>query len=417
MNTLSTAWSLPPPVATRRDGLPLDCALDVPWLIRATLLAFIFLIPLETLGHESETSSFTISRLAGMVLLASCLIRPRLLVHRPHPVTVWGFVLMSFALIQTVFVDPDLLGYAVGRYVTWLQMLVFFHLAQPLLAAPALRRQAIYAYIAGAALTSALLLSGSGLNAAMMEKGRTALGNLDPNVQAAIVGLAGVWLLALLLQPSLSFARPLTWLAWAILALLISASLLTGSRGGLIALCLGLVATTLLAGGLRHPVLALLFVLVGLAGLGLVVTQNELMMDRIRQSVEAGDTAGRDYIFASSLDLWWHRPVAGWGLGANEGALGGYTNTTLRDMHSIYLYALTAGGAVGAVLLGGLLWTSVRSAIRLPSGLYRQIALGGLIFVLTFGGTVTILFFKFFWVALILASSLSDARLPRMKLA
>ena len=373
-------------------------------MIQAALLAFVFLIPLETLGHESETSSLTVSRLVGMALAGSCLFRPRLLLRWPDRLTIWGFALMTVALGQTSFVDADQFGYAFGRYTTWLQMLVFYHVARPLMAHPGLRQWSLYAYVAGAAVTAVFLLRGSGLNVAMLEKGRTALGNLDPNVQAAVLGLAALWLLAMLLHQPLSIRRPLAWLGWPTVALLVSASLLTGSRGGLLALCVGLVSLPVVGGGLGRPLRALALVFLGLGLMALVVAQNELLMNRILHSVEDGDTAGRDYLFASSLDLIKHRPLLGWGLGSNEAALGGYTNTVLRDMHSIYLYALTAGGAVGGFLLGGLLWAAVHAARQLPAGHHRQVALVGLVFVLTFGGTVTILFFKFFWVALVMAT-------------
>lgn len=406
MPTSPTAWSLPSARPARPSDLSHPAVIKLPWIIRAALFLFIFLIPLETLGHDAETTSLTISRLAGVFLVAACLLRPRLLLRPPDRLTLFGFGLMTFALIRTAFLAPDQVAMAGGRYLTWLQMLLFYHLARPLLAAPALRMGTLYAYIAGAAVTALLLLLGAGLNESMVDKGRASLGNLDPNIQSAVLGLAAVWLISLLLHQPFSPKRLWPLLGWPAFLLLVSASLLTGSRGGLIALLAALVAVMFTAGGQRHPMRAAGLVALGAALIVLVAAQDERLVERLQNSVELGDTAGRDYIFTSSLDLWMRRPVLGWGLGANEVELGAYTNTMLRDMHSIYLYALTAGGIAGGVLLGGLLGVSVSSARRLPPGLFRQVSVAGLVFVLIFGGTVTILFLKLFWVTLALSAPL-----------
>ena len=380
-------------------------ALPLPWPLRAALVLFFFVVPLETIGHEAETSSFTIARLAGLLLVGACLLRPRLFLRAPDTLTRWAFALMTAALLVTAARGPEHVGYAIGRYATWLQMLVFYHLARPLLAVPALRRRALQAYVAGAAVTAVLLLRGAGLNTAMADKGRAALGNQDPNVQAAVLGLAALWLLVHLLHQPLSVRRPGWLVGWPVFLLLVSASLLTGSRGGLLALLAGLVAVPFTGGRRGQAMRMVLPALLGLVALVAVAAQNEALVQRLEQSVEQGDTAGRGYLYASSLDLWRHRPLLGWGLGANEAELGGYTNTPLRDMHSIYLYALTAGGLLGGGLLVALLAHSVRSARRMADDPHRQAALVSLVFVLTFGATVTIFFFKFFWVALLLATA------------
>ena len=78
MMASAPGWTFPQVVLARGSR-----ALEVPWMIQAALLAFVFLIPLETLGHESETSSLTVSRLVGMALAGSCLFRPRLLLRWP----------------------------------------------------------------------------------------------------------------------------------------------------------------------------------------------------------------------------------------------------------------------------------------------------------------------------------------------
>jgi O-antigen ligase len=238
------------------------------------------------------------------------------------------------------------------------------------------------------------------------------VGNLDPNVQAAVLGLASVWLLAALLHERFSLRNPRLLLGAPAFLLLVSAGLLTGSRGGALSLLAALLAVLCSAGGGRHALRTFLVVIAGLALLVFMAMQNEDLINRFQQSVEQGDTAGRGYIYASSWDMWMRRPFLGWGLGANEVELGGYTDTVVRDTHSIYLYALTAAGAAGGFLLGGLLMNSVRAVRRLAPGLFRQVAMAGLVFVLIFGGTVTILFFKFFWVALVVATPLPVPNSP-----
>lgn len=384
----------PSPVAARQ----------IPWVIRGALLVFVCMIPLESLGRDDATSSFTITRLAGVFLLASCIYRPRLVMRRPELITELGFLFMTIALIRTFFIEPDQSAYAFGRYSTWIQMLVFFHISAPILAEATNRVLAIYAYIAGACLTAVLLHMELGLNLGMLEKDRASLGNLDPNVQASVLGLAAIWLISLLLNTRLSIRKPWFLLLLPLFTLLVSAILKTGSRGGLIALMAAFAPLLLTRSASLKATTKFAVLVVGLIVIYIFLLNNEGMMSRLQQSIYEGDSAGRDYLFTSSLDLWMKRPWLGWGLGANEVALGGYTNTFLRDMHNIYLYALTAAGVVGGSLMAGMMVFSFKFVTRLPDLMLRQVALSGLVLVFVSGSTITILFLKFFWLALACAA-------------
>jgi O-antigen ligase len=391
-------------VFIKRRGSSPVAGLSIPWVIKGALLVFVCLIPLESLGHDETTSSFTITRMAGVLLVASCIYRPRLILRRPELITGLGFLLMTIALIRTFFIEPDQLAYAFGRYVTWLQMLVFFHIATPILAEAPNRILAVYAYIAGACLTAVLLLMGFGLNVVMQEKDRTSLGNLDPNIQASVLGLAAIWLIPLLLNNRQPIKKPWFLLLLPLFTLLVSAVLLTGSRGGLIALMTAFIPVLFTRSASPNSMAKIAILVVGLFVVTMIVFHNEGMMSRLQHFIYEGDTAGRDYLFSSSLDLWLKRPWLGWGLGANEEALGGYTNTFLRDMHNIYLYILTAAGVVGGGLLAGMIFRSFKSVSRMPDLMLRQVALSGLVLVFVSGSTITILFLKFFWLALACAT-------------
>jgi len=397
-----TAWL--EDVFIKRHGPSPVAALPIPWVIKGALLVFVCLIPLESLGHDETTSSFTITRMAGVLLLASCIYRPRLILRRPELITGLGFLLMTLALIRTLFTEPDQLAYAFGRYVTWFQMLVFFHIATPILAQATNRILAIYAYIAGACLTAVLLLLGLGLNVVMQEKGRTSLGNLDPNIQASVLGLAAIWLIPFLLNNRQPIRKPWFLLLLPLFTLLVSAVLLTGSRGGLIALMAAFIPVLFTRSALPNPTAKIAILAVGLFVITMIAFHDEGMMSRFQHSIYEGDTAGRDYLFSSSLDLWLKRPWLGWGLGANEVALGGYTNTFYRDMHNIYLYVLTAAGVVGGGFLAGMIFRSFKTVSQTPDLMLRQVALSGLVLVLVSGSTITILFLKFFWFALACAT-------------
>ncbi len=374
---------------------------QVPWIIRASLLLFVCLIPLESLGRSAASSSSTITRLAGLLLLASCVCRPEVILRRPQRLTVLAFLLMTTALIRTAFIDPQVLTHAFGRYLTWIQMLVFFHIATPILAVAANRARVVYAYVAGACLTALLLIRGSGLNVAMLEKDRVSLGNLDPNIQSAVLGLAAVWVFVVLLNKRMTIRAPWALMGLPVFVLLVSANLLTGSRGGLLALFAAFVPFVFTRSARSNPLLKIALLVGGVVVMVAIALRSEDMIVRLERSLFERDTAGRDYIYASSLDLLVQRPWLGWGLAANESELGVYTNTYFRDMHNIYLYVLTAAGVVGGALFSGMLFISATAAARLREPLFRQVALAGLMFALVSGFTITILFHKFFWLILI----------------
>ena len=390
--------------AVKSRSLPPVGVSKIPWVIRGTLLVFIGLIPLESLGRDDTTSSFTITRIAGIFLLASCALRPKLVLRRPELVTILSFSLMTIALLRTLFIESGVFEYALARYVTWVQMLVFYHIATPVLAETANRILAIYAYIMGACVTSIFLLVGVGLSEVMLEKDRASLGNMDPNFQSAVLGLAAVWLIVALVNNRNPIRKPWFLLGLPLFAIFVAAILLTGSRGGLIALMAALILVLVTRSALSNPASKVLLLGIVALVVGVIAFHDEGIVSRVQNTIFEGDTAGRDYIFSSSFDLWMRSPWLGWGLGSIESALGGYVNKLFRDMHNIYFYTLTAAGVLGVCLLAGMLFLSIRTAVKLSDSLLRQVALIGLFFVLVTGCAITILFLKFFWLVLVIST-------------
>jgi len=69
---------------------------------------------------------------------------------------------------------------------------------------------------------------------------------------------------------------------------------------------------------------------------------------RWKKTYETGNTAGRDTIFAASVDMIAEKPLLGWGPIVLSYELGPRVKQVYRDAHNLFLHLLMEGGLLGA---------------------------------------------------------------------
>lgn len=334
------------------DGSAAGASPVVVWAFYVFVASLPFEYPNRTLPVETTT-------LTGAVLLLASLGQPQLCFRRP-PTAFWLFVAYMYAvLVSFVFTGAEYPRDTVVALVTRAQLLLIFLVAYNLAQDPRTARRALTILAISCAVLAALTLTGV---VGMEEVGAstrriTALGQ-NPNRAARI--LMGGLLAAL----GLAFggARPPfrpRLLALAIAGLTGAAMLATGSRGGILALAVGLWILTLGGRGWAVRARNAVVSLVAIAALGYAALQSPLMRTRLERA-QRGDLAGREEIFPTAWQMIGERPLLGWGTGGNSYELAMRISDGVhvsRDTHNLLLELLTSTGLLGTLpFLSAVAW-------------------------------------------------------------
>lgn len=181
------------------------------------------------------------------------------------------------------------------------------------------------------------------------------------------------------------------------------AMLKTASRGGLLALFVGIVSIILTATEWKKRIKYnfLIILLLGIMFQG--VLANPLFNDRIRSYIETGDTGGRIDIMERAMALGMDSPIYGYGFRMALLKLGERTGNILRGTHNLFLSVLLGSGLLG---LCSFLYFYCRSFITI--WLHRADGVNIIIFAwfmmaLVASLTLNIENTKWFWIILALA--------------
>lgn len=201
-----------------------------------------------------------------------------------------------------------------------------------------------------------------------LEYARYAVGQLDPNDLAATltVGVPIAWYLA-----GSTRSRLIRWAARVYLPLAIASVLLTGSRGGVIALvvALGYVAGSLTRLSLGTKVIAMTALLGGLIAVQFLVPQTGLTrMATISDELREGTLSNRTLLWRAGFELMPDHPFGGAGIGAFRDEVfmrGGYF--VPKVAHNVMLGVLFDLGLVGLGLFLAILVSIARGLARVPA--------------------------------------------------
>lgn len=392
---------------------------QLPVVIRWCFLVFVFTIPFEAAELSFTTSSFSLSKMTGMLFFAvyffhyNPLLGQMISPGRSLPVpprAFWCFLgYLATYVLSGFFLPEKLTSGFVSRLLTLVQLLVLFWVAADLLKEAKLTRQVLLSYaLASVLLAVGMLLHLPGFSESVQAAGverTTALGN-NPNTVATVWALAVIMMAGLCFNAAYSY---LTRLLMAGLSMPLLAGLVsTGSRAGIGALLIGFLVYLVPHWRSQRKVATIFLALLGIAATTYFVV-NSPAAQRWQETFHEGKLAGREKIIPAALKMVAERPMFGWQPVRFQYELGrrvaeGY-HTGTRDAHNLVFHLLLEVGIVGAVPFFMGLWWCGQGVWKARAEDLGLLALALFLAVMAASMTHTDLLRKPFWLVLALASA------------
>jgi O-antigen ligase len=395
----------PAPVATTRGGhgLPGKKVLGDPgaWIVLA-FSAFLF----SLLFEDAAIGPIEPTTVTGLLFLLAALTRPAIAFRAPRPAVVLFMVFVYVSIPIGLMLDVVHTDAMIRKWMQFGYLVVLLWVASNLLSHERVARAALLALGSGSLVLALLQLSGVAARPWTQGVGSrvTALG-FHPNHLAVSLAVGALALVAvgMVLAEGKSAAR-IRWAALGGAAAIGAAMVQTGSRGGLIALVLGLAVLSLQPGRGRPRMLVMAAVLA--IGIGLMAYLSESTRTRFEATVGTGNMARREQIFPIAAEMVAERPWFGYGLAENTYELGSRfeeEGKQSKDTHNFGLYLLTGVGIVGTIpFLAGIV-LAVGAAWRGRSGVLGAVPLSLLACQLAAAMGLTLIQTKLFWIVVALA--------------
>jgi O-antigen ligase len=298
----------------------------------------------------------------------------------------------------------------ISRLLTIAQLLLLFLIASILLRDTKIATHAVLAYAIGCVILAlGILLNLPIISDEAFENSndRVNLLELDANSIASLVSLAVVFLIGLCLT---AFIRKLAVKVSLVLLTvpLFLLTLKTGSRGGFVALMVGLLVFSVPIRNLTKTIRAVFLAGLTIVSATLAVMNSPSMSERFDAAFE-GHLSGREGIFLVAFGMFQEKPFFGWHPIEMWHELGRRTNGPgkTRDAHNLFLHLLLEVGIIGALPFIIGLCVCGRAAWRARHGPFGWLPLAALVVTLVVNIGVTEIARKHFW--LILAFSTAVA--------
>ncbi len=370
-------------------------------VVRWALYVMVFSLPFEM--PNRTTIPFEIPTITAALFLLTTVFQPRVCFGRIPPVVFW-FIGYLYACGVAISVNGWINVVTFTNFFLLItQGILIFWVASNLLRDERIARAVLWWFIIACLIRATLPLIGIGRTATLVWTGGervTAFGQ-NPNISAVLLSAGVVALVGLTYAQGA--LRP-TVLAWPLMAVLGLAVIETGSRGGLLALGVGLVA--FMSGGGRRLWPKVRNALVVLVAIGLLVAasyRSPLIRNRFEATAQSGNMAGRELIYPAAWHMFLEKPMVGWGPMNNQYEVAiriGERIKPKRDTHNLILELLTSTGILGAVPFLVGLGLCVRAAWRARYGARGTVplALAGVVFMGNMSGNR--IDFKLFWLTL-----------------
>jgi O-antigen ligase len=374
-------------------------------IVRLGFYLFMFSLPFE--GAEIKyLDSPTLTKLTGYLVVLTSALQPGISFRVPPRAFWWlvGYVCI-YALLGC-FQAAEYQDEVLERFITLIQMMGLFWIGCNLLVYDRVVRGALTALIVSCAILAVMQVGdiGTSYEGGVAER-QTALGQ-NANRLAGIFALGLLALVGLVYGRRQSVLRPRA-LAWPGVALLGFANVLTGSRGGMVALTMGLMAFMLQGDNLRVRVRNLALVGLVLAFVVGITAASETGRRRWTDALEGGNMAKREYLYPAAWQMVQEKPLLGWGPTTHLYELGWRTRHAgwdvpqkWRDTHNLGLWIVTQVGVLGGLpffVFLGLCLAAAWRARRGPQGVL-PLALMFALCCLNMSGTW--IYFKLNWLVL-----------------
>ena len=229
-----------------------------------------------------------------------------------------------------------------------------------------------------------------------ISKGRVFIFGENPNSTSGRITIAFLLLLYLIFKNPLKWKRRRFWFCLLFFPMLMMI-IASGSRGSFIILCIGIIAFLLLNPSVnnikKYLILICSVIAIGIAISFIVSRHSEFsLFSRLENSLEYGETAGRERLNSYSLQIFEENPLVG------KGTIGYTKEMSLkfnehRTVHNLYIYILATSGIVGFILFMFFMAILLFKSIQIRRYDYLPLIVFGFIFLLAYktGGVLTYL--------------------------
>jgi len=381
----------------------------VPWFVRMTFYAFVFTIPLDSIGISLGIpgAPFSVPQILGLLFaLMFCFYINRLAKFPPVAFFFLGFY--YFLLILHLGITPDEhYRYLLRRLLQMSQLIALFWMAFIVLMDPRIVRMSLKVFCGSCIfLCTAILFQIPGFTA--IEKfedvGRETFANADPNLFSFLLGLAVLVIFTIMVN-QYQTDKKINYLMFIPVLLLLYYIVASGSRGGALSFVSGIMVYLWASKESRGKHLkwgVSIFALILIIVLSLKV---ELAETRWQQSLLEGRLGNRERLFPEAVKLTLMRPLLGWGPEKNLRLLGEFWGRMRGGPHNTFLFVSTEMGfvglipfAVGWVLIGISCW-------RTRDGTLGNLPFAIFVLILVANNTVDMIYMKPTWFFLALCAA------------
>lgn len=329
--------------------------------------AYFFAVPFEytiTLREPLESFARVLGVLAVVTGFASVMVQGRMRRWRLFHWLVVLYLLLASVSLLWGWAPRDDAGHALREYLQVAPVVLF---SWEFVQTSEQRTQIVVAYLAGELITAGMTIR----NAVFLHKATYALfrytvGAWNPNELAIVFAVGLPLALYLALDRSLRLSMFRRSIAWTSLILIPIATLLTGSRTGLIVDCFAFGALLFLVSkSSRSRIVTFLVVFAALVCVALlfVPAGTWRILSTTGTQVQSGDLDLRVKIWRFGWEAFLRSPFFGYGVGSFRWASG-----TLYNAHNTYLEVSVEQGIAGLLLmLGMMLIALVRLRRAAPS--------------------------------------------------
>lgn len=353
-------------------------------LLQVLFYMFVFSIPLEIISQNLGIGSnqFTVTRMIGAALILAAF-GEHTVCFQDIPKAFWYVAIYQWVYLSLgVMQDVNDAASFIPRILTRFQLMLLLLIAYNLLLDQQTGQRALLVLILGCATLAMLMILGVSAVKDIGE-GRVSIEGANANELGMVLGLGLVALVGYAFQRQ-DHSLVIRLALWSSLGVLTFAVVSTGSRGALAALVAGLLTWGLCfdRGDWASKFSVLVIAVLCIAALVWMVYSTDSARSRWENTIQKGDTAGRERIFTASWEMFLDRPLTGWGPVSYGYELGSRTGVSYRGAHNLYLFLLIETGLLGAVPFFIALGLCLQSAWRNRGGAYGVLPLALLVLML-----------------------------------
>lgn len=385
----------------------------IPRSLRLSFILFAAALPFEPI--DLGIPYLSLAKITGILFFAVCLRFKGLCFPRPPRPVLWFAAYWTAIALYATLMPRQLWSSVAGQLVTLAQLILLFWTASALLRVPGLAQTILNTFaVSCAALATTTLLRVPGFveeSTDRVAEVRVTAAGYDLNDLGSVMGVASIVVMGSLLSGT---RRP-RWKTLAMCLMLVAMLAVivnTGSRGGMLAVVMGMLVFLVPLASSRRRLAAFMAGALALVAVGFLIARNPSSIKRWTDTYTEGNVAGRDQIIERSIAMIKERPILGWGPIGNIEELGLRTGHPRRDTHNLILYILTEVGLLGCIPFFYGVWLCGKAAWRSRASALGILPLALFCVVLVINQSLTWLLHKPMWLvfALALAASTMKAK-------